>query len=991
MSPSDDRSWNHVFDEEKRHVSSRHIGEMPVEQNLVGLAISGGGIRSATFGLGVLEGLKQRGLLKRFDYLSTVSGGGYIGSWLSANCKRAADRTPKNPGDRTDPAVVGWLDERVDWKPSIDYLRRYSNYLSPRVGFFSADTWSMGAIWLRNTLLVQLTVVLAMAVVLLVPRFLFQGFVRWPSVGHWRWTSVVLYVVAIAGIAGNQMRLTSRGRLSLLKATNWKTGLGAAVACLLTAIAIAVAGDFAPFANGPIDYRLAVPISFLLVLAGFFGQPVAVKLVNVMWRAWGDEAPPEEVNYTQSWAQGVVVLPMMVTSYLVAAVLWGQSTNPDHPLARLDTFGGFLTQGWRYWPLPLAVAFASVWILSIMSRRREGRTALLVALFAPVPTILVLHALLSVIMVVLHGWAAQTDEGPWLALMWAPSLVLYAFGLSVIVLVGMMGRQLHESVREWWSRLGAWLGIYGFAWTLIAVAGVYGPKWAATILDGSSWQGSSAVVGWLATTVAGLLAGKSESTGGGSKAGSTAPTTPQRAMDVVAAIGPFVFIAGLMLGVSTALHLIILSISVDVLPSLTELHVRYWMYLNQSHPMVELVVLAAAAAGVLLLADRIDINEFSLNAFYRSRLSRCYLGAARLPEERHPQNFTGFDNDDDLRMAELGTTASPPAGPLHIVNCALNLGGSSDLALHSRHSASFTVTPYFAGSGYLTNSPGEEPPSGCYERTSQYGGEHGQPTLGQAISVSGAAASPNMGYHTSPVVAFLLTVFNVRLGWWFPNPKMPGIRSASPWFSLRYLLMELFGGADDTSQFLMISDGGHFENLAAYELVRRKCRVIVISDAEADPEMHFAGLGTLIRMCEVDFGASIAIDVGAIRPDPQSTWSNRRHAIGRIDYGEGTPEGILIYLKASMTGKEDSAIQQYKATHATFPHESTADQFYGEDQFESYRHLGQEVVGEVFAAVGSRPDGDGFVTAANELLIKSWTAGAPKDPAHGVSQRSGLA
>src|ERR1700735_579509 len=52
--------------------------------NLVGVAFSGGGIRSATFNLGVLQALAELKLLHRVDYLSTVSGGGYIGGWLAA-------------------------------------------------------------------------------------------------------------------------------------------------------------------------------------------------------------------------------------------------------------------------------------------------------------------------------------------------------------------------------------------------------------------------------------------------------------------------------------------------------------------------------------------------------------------------------------------------------------------------------------------------------------------------------------------------------------------------------------------------------------------------------------------------------------------------------------------------------------------------------------------------------------------------------------------
>ena len=241
-----------------------------------------------------------------------------------------------------------------------------------------------------------------------------------------------------------------------------------------------------------------------------------------------------------------------------------------------------------------------------------------------------------------------------------------------------------------------------------------------------------------------------------------------------------------------------------------------------------------------------------------------------------------------------------------------------------------------------------------------------QPTLGQAISVSGAAASPNMGYHTSTAVAFLLTLFNVRLGWWFPNPSKENITAPAPWLSLRYLVKELFGGADNKSNYLMISDGGHFENLAAYELVRRRCRLIIISDAECDRPLNFEGLGTLIRMCEVDFSATITLDVGDIVGDVNSEWSPKRYAIGTINYGPSHQAGILIYLKASMTGKEDSAILQYKACHKHFPHESTANQFYGEDQFESYRHLGKDIANSVFEQLNMR---NGLIKAAEDLLL----------------------
>ena len=339
---------------------------------------------------------------------------------------------------------------------------------------------------------------------------------------------------------------------------------------------------------------------------------------------------------------------------------------------------------------------------------------------------------------------------------------------------------------------------------------------------------------------------------------------------------------------------------------------------------VSLVALAGCAATLFLLGFRIDINEFSLNAFYRNRLVRCFLGAARTaPGERKPQESTGFDDGDDLELARLAGPDGSLSGPLHIINCALNLGGAGDLSLHTRHSASFTLTPFYAGSDYSHTQDGERgscvgfvPMSDDDNRSRittgsttacptdcTIGNAIGGTTLGRAIAVSGAAASPNMGYHTSPVVAFLLTVFNLRLGWWFPNPGTQAGSTAAPRFNLGYMFAELFASATYRSRFLMISDGGHFENLAVYELIKRRCAVIIASDAECDAKLSFEGLGTLIRMCDVDLGVGIDIDVRSLRPRPDAPWSGQRVAVGTIRYPDRTP-GTLIYLKAAMTGHE---------------------------------------------------------------------------------------
>ena len=939
--------WNEVREAERTVIDPR------VVDGVAGLAISGGGIRSATFALGVLESLKDCGLLSKVHYLSTVSGGGYIGAWLSANCRRRPN----------------WLGA-ADWTESIKYLRRYSNYLSPQVGFFSADTWSMVTIWLRNTLLIQATVILAIACALIVPRPLFWVFHHYPDSGDVRWITVLLFIFGIVGIAGNHWQLTTRRRLApgdppqkarlsgveLLQAKAWP--IGTPVAIVLFAVALMAMRwlPFDPFAvyNAPDAVANAFPIAArrslvalligaLIVLGGFFLQAGAVRIVALF-----SSDRPTQINYTQGYVQFCVVAPLMAVALLVASILWAQATGRPGvtSLATLTDYSTLVTQAWKFWPFHLSIVFVSFWLLAffaVASRREPRRIA--TALSVPLVVVPVLHALLAAIVLIFQQFNAHVG-GEWRAFVWGPVLVAMAFVLSIVVLIGMLGRDSTDGVREWWSRLGAWLAIYATSWMVISVSAVYGPMWVSWAFEHANWKAFTGVAGWVATVAGGLMAGHSPSTGGRAKGPAV------KAKELLARIAPFVFIAGVLLAVSSVIHLVIGLNGGQ----------NWWESVSEPLVAVPLVMLAACLAVTILLAARVDINEFSLNAFYRNRLGRCYLGATRDEADRNPQNFTGFDDKDDLPVAVADT--STLHGPLHIVNCALNLGGSSDLALHTRHSASFILTPLHCGSAYESRDQHGHVAELGFVPTSQFGHRGGGPTLGQAISVSGAAASPNMGYHTSPVIAFLLTLFNVRLGWWFPNPGKIGDGSMSPRFSLSYLVAELFGGASDKTSFLMVSDGGHFENLAAYELIRRQCRVIVVSDGECDEQYTFGGLGTLIRMCEVDFNCRIAIDVDDLRPGNDGTgWSKRRFAVGDIAYKDGTT-GILIYLKASMTGKEDTSVLQYKSSHPEFPHESTGDQFYAEDQFESYRHLGRDLGYEVFGPLAGEPT---LVAAAGKL------------------------
>ena len=375
----------------------------------------------------------------------------------------------------------------------------------------------------------------------------------------------------------------------------------------------------------------------------------------------------------------------------------------------------------------------------------------------------------------------------------------------------------------------------------------------------------------------------------------------------------------------------------------------------------------------VLLSLRVDINEFSLHHLYRNRLIRCFLGASN--PARKSQPFTGFCDEDDLELKAFAPSQLPRdgmsyRGPYHIINAALNLVAGKELAWQKRKAASFIFTPRFCGyelpnleAPRSPSSKDPKPPSnGCYRPTSKYASDDGGISLGTALAISGAAASPNMGYHSSPPLAFLLTVFNVRLGWWIGNPVQSKWKKPGPRFGLKYLVQELFGLAGAESNFVYVSDGGHFENLGLYELVRRRCRLIVACDAAQDRAFTFDDLGSAIRKCYADFGIEIEMDVNPIRPREDSNRSLRRCAIGTIHYErvdrDATP-GTLVYLKASLTGDEPTDLLSYHSRNPDFPHQSTADQWFDESQFESYRKLGHHTGTSVFQEVVGKLRGTG--------------------------------
>lgn len=344
--------------------------------------------------------------------------------------------------------------------------------------------------------------------------------------------------------------------------------------------------------------------------------------------------------------------------------------------------------------------------------------------------------------------------------------------------------------------------------------------------------------------------------------------------------------------------------------------------------------------GVLafLFSSRTGNNHLSMHDFYRVRLVRCYLRPS-IKGPSHKRRDMELHEDDDVALCAFrpeGREASY-SGPFPIFNCALNTLAGDELFWQERKACSFIFTPLHCGFEPKFSETGTFFNQGAYADTDSFDRANGGISLGRAMAISGAALSPHMGDRSSRTLAFLLTILNLRLGWWVPNPwrtdnSVPAIRNR-----LITLCRELFGVTSERAEAVYLSDGGHFEGLGIYELIHRRCRLIIAIDASADPELMSSALGNVLEKCRVDFGVEI---------DSLKRLAEGEHPVGllgKIRYRDegGDTEGVLVLVKASTTGREPIDLRTYHAAHKEFPHEATRHQWFSEKQFESYRLLGE--------------------------------------------------
>jgi hypothetical protein len=337
-------------------------------------------------------------------------------------------------------------------------------------------------------------------------------------------------------------------------------------------------------------------------------------------------------------------------------------------------------------------------------------------------------------------------------------------------------------------------------------------------------------------------------------------------------------------------------------------------------------------------ADISAVDRTKLRTDYHILLNRLVLEAA------YPKVF------------KLSSFPTPPYKLMHVINTTLNLVGGDNLAWQQRKAEPFSISPLHAGCFRVG-----------YRNSRDYGGRDSNGiSIGTAATASGAAASSNMGYYTtSPVISLLLTIFNVRLGLWLGNPGPHGkdtYHLASPRLSFKPVVSEAFGLTDDTNGYIYLTDGGHFENLALYEMVLRRCHFIVVSDGAQDGDFRFGDLGNAVRKIRIDFGVPIEFTDMPIYPKspPAEEGGGTYWAIARIRYScvdtvwdetQGkavpAPDGMLLYIKPTLYGDEPRDVLEYKKSFPTFPHQSTGDQFFDEPQFESYRMLGSHVMDKI--------------------------------------------
>ncbi|MBN2474908.1 MAG: patatin-like phospholipase family protein [Pirellulales bacterium] len=856
-----------VRDEERKYLDGRRQeAGVQSEAPLVGVALSGGGIRSATFCLGALQALAERGILRLADYLCTVSGGGYVGSCLSSlttvlDEKRLLERRKRKwPDDRR--SLHGWETARG----------RKSSFSAA-----SPDAQSMPLLTCEQ-------------------------------IHHLR--------------KHGDMLVLGRGlyRREIVRAVGtFVVGWLALLTLLLSAL--------------------------LTLICGYYGY---------LW-LFGGEAVWGHLA-SRRWSE----LPRLVVLL-----------QPDWVLCAVTAGAGALYG---------AAAFRNAFVHDLAhSDARSGETAEDLAERRQL-TYFGLGMAATIAVIGLAWRCGGLGCGPMLSELWSP----VAFSLGTLGAVGGLYLVVCALFSQRWNRpkrslFGAMQGVC--VYYVMGTLGLLGFTLLVWWVDPITVSGAIKVLVGFAIDL-GLI----------QLLAKVGRSKPQGTWSVVGALGKRILLALAVLVFLGAASVV----CTQVLLQLGD---------------AALWILVAAPGAFVLLGFGININRISLHYFYRDRLVETYLRT----EAGGSNGLEIVRDDEPLRVADLhdrfvgkrDKSSAANTSPYHLILCALNLVGSRDLARKDRKSDHFIFSKHYCGSTTTGYVP-----------TETYRG--GQTKLCTAMTISGAAASSGMGCKTSFFTAFALTLLNVRLGYWLLNPRLFGpvypeyheppqseyrILSRRNLYDELWtfwpacLFREMFAATNAQSRLVHLSDGGHTgDNLGLYPLLQRRCKLIVVCDAECDGDYAFSSFAAAVQQIFADENVVVDINLDNIRPQPGAGTSRKHFAVGKIHYPACPPAeskasasdcdrsadtGWLIYIKASCTGADDPvAVGCYARQHPEFPHETTADQCFDDDQFEAYRALGHHAgieaatKGFIHLDIGGKP-----VNTLGALARQCTSKGATVPPA----------
>lgn len=856
-------------------------------KNRVGLAFSGGGVRSATFSLGVLQALAKRNLLRHVDYLSTVSGGAFTGSFLGRLFTRSRISQAGDPVGRAQDIL-----KENDSAP-LRWLRTQANYLFAS----GTDDWLMMlGIFFRNLFTVHLVI----------GALLLAIFGTLAAVGPWMNVKLGLAPRDVPAAIGTEAKPGSLSSDPAAAGSRW---------------------DAREVEGGPKESKRPSIDSARSEAAPARGKLQFGKLDWITLSAWW---------WLPIAVLGLGIIPMKL-GYWLAPKSGAYRAHPPHPLAAwiillAAASGGLALPGNAKWAGGALVVLAFSWVWQEIARRglpekeiqdcRRGGATVRNRLSRGVGEALIIFSALFV-------WAVlDTLAGSIASRRHLPEMIASLVALSPAL-------QLLRS-------------------------------WAMKVLPKGD--------------------------------------------------GPSAFTMMKMTALLIALALLFL---VDV--------IAHSLFAGSDVGWAWGAVMVAFLFSAALGRAFDFLNLTSLHATYGARITRTFLGASNEARTVGAGNMAAdvsiSDPGDDVPHHQY--RPEQQGGPLHLISVCVNETvdhasqreireykglpmtiGSFGVSVGRRYFARWTrvgirMPGWLSRRRWLEGLDGDDctaPGLEAIRLNSDPNTFHplarqdNSPavvqslTLGDWTAVSGAAFSTGRGRASNPFEALFMGLVNVRLGFWWDSgiraTERPGRFPGNVWrrikelpgalFRAHQLLLREWRARFDgpSKEFWNLSDGGHMDNSAVYELVRRRLPFIICTDASRDMGYVFEDMATLVRNVRVDFGAEVVwVDPkGITLPALVAQWVNvdqlgkldeikgnkaqggpgaKHAAIARITYADST-EGWLLLIKASLTGTESLDVTQYAAANLQFPQDSTADQIYDDAQWESYRKLGFTAASAVF-------------------------------------------